>query len=176
MNFQRFTIINVSHRNEKRRYPARTDTCRVVSIPLLFRSVSLTFVLLYDHCARNRVYQSVSKTHPCSCHSNDRSRKITRNLHNSDCKAIEDSDCSVSRSSNVGPTTSARVQSSSRSSMVRRNCPGSHIHRRTSTKPTSVNPVVLLSRCSRCTPQDLSCRVISVSDHKAPSRKSRVSV
>ena len=137
--------------------------------------MSLTSDLLYDHCARNRVYQSVSKTHPCSCHSNDRSRKITRNLRNFDCKAIEDSDCSVSRSSNVGPTTSARVRSSSRSSMVRRNCPGSHICHRTSTKPTSVDPVVLLSRCSRCTPQDLSCRVISVSDHKAPSRKSRVS-
>ena len=147
MYIQRFTIKNALHRRKKRRYPGRDDTCSVPSIPLLFRSGSLTFVLLYDHCARNRACRNVSQTQPCSCPANDRSRKTTRNLRNFDCKATEDSNCSVSRSSNADPTTLARVESSHRSPTVKRNCPGSRFRRHTSTRPTNGEPVVLLDRC-----------------------------
>ena len=104
----------------------------------------LTYLMIVAHVI---VFISVSKTHSCFYPANDRSRKITRNRRNFDCKAIEDSDCSVSRSSNVDPTTSARVEWSDTSSTVKRNCPGSHIRRRRSTTPTNGDPVVHLGRC-----------------------------
>ena len=145
---KRFTTINVSHCNEKHMCPVCVHVVyRFLSNPSLFRSISSTFDLLCNRCAQNRVCQNVSKTHPCSCPANDRSRKITHNLSNFDCKATEDSVRSVSRSSNVNPATLAKVGSSSTSPMVKRNCPGSRIRRRTSTKPTNVDPVVLLDQC-----------------------------
>ena len=131
-----------------------TGSARVLFAQTVLSPVSLAFDQPLEHLSHLVIIvhvivlvEALHKLLHALVLANDRSKRITRNRRNSDCRAIADSACWGSHGPSDGPTNVEGERSSGTCPTVRRNCPGSHTHRRASTERSNVDPVVPMDPC-----------------------------